>query len=65
MVSPAHFAGGIDGSDPSSTPGAGITDFRQWSGLGSIGQVTSFGLDSAGEIYLTVADGRVLKLVPG
>ena len=45
--------------------GSGITDYRQWTGLGTIGQVTSFGLDSAGEIYLTVADGRVLKLVPG
>jgi len=45
--------------------GTGVTDFREWSGLGSIGQVTSFGVDSSGEIYITVADGRLLKLVPG
>jgi glucose/arabinose dehydrogenase len=43
----------------------GVTGFREWTALGSLGQVTSFGLDSAGEIYVTVADGRLLKLVPG
>ena len=41
-----------------------VTGFREWTTLGSLGQVTSFGLDSSGEIYVTVADGRVLKLVP-
>ncbi|MGH8929041.1 MAG: PQQ-dependent sugar dehydrogenase [Acidimicrobiia bacterium] len=45
--------------------GSGITDFKEWTGLGSIGQVTSFGVDAAGEMYITVADGRVLKMVPG
>ena len=43
----------------------GVTDFREWTALGSVGQVTSFGLDSTGEIHMTVADGRLLKLVPG
>ena len=43
----------------------GVTGFQEWTALGSLGQVTSFGLDSAGEIYLTVADGRLLKLVAG
>ena len=45
--------------------GGAVTDFREWTDLGSIGQVSSFGVDSTGELYITVADGRVLKLVPG
>jgi glucose/arabinose dehydrogenase len=45
--------------------GGGVTDFREWDEVGSIGRVTSFGVDAGGEIYLTVADGRLLKLVPG
>ena len=45
--------------------GGVATDFREWTDLGSVGQVLSFGVDSAGEIYMTVADGRVLKIVPG
>ena len=45
--------------------GGAVTDIREWTVLGSIGQVSSFGVDSTGELYITVADGRVLKLVPG
>lgn len=33
--------------------------------LGTAGQVTSFGLDSAGELYVMNMDGQLLKLVPG
>lgn len=32
--------------------------------LGSIGPITSFGLDSAGELYLTTQDGRLMQFVP-
>jgi glucose/arabinose dehydrogenase len=32
--------------------------------LGSLGQITSFGEDSSGEIYALTIDGQVLKLVP-
>jgi glucose/arabinose dehydrogenase len=36
-----------------------------WSGqLGLIGGITSFGLDSSGELYITTYDGNVLQLVP-
>lgn len=45
--------------------GSGIAEWKEWTALGSIGRVTSFGVDSAGEIYLTVIDGRVLRLVRG
>ena len=45
--------------------GGVATDIREWTELGSVGQVLSFGLDSAGEMYITLADGRVLKVVPG
>jgi hypothetical protein len=45
--------------------GGVATEIREWTDLGSVGQVLSFGVDSAGEMYITVADGRVLKVVPG
>ena len=32
--------------------------------LGSLGPVTSFGQDAAGEIYVLTMDGTVSKLVP-
>lgn len=32
--------------------------------LGTPGSVTSFGLDGAGELYVTTIDGQLLKLVP-
>jgi hypothetical protein len=46
------------------TAGA-VTDINEYTQFGSIGQVTSFGVDSAGELYITLAGGRVLKLVRG
>ena len=39
-----------------------VTDRRQWE-VGSIGNVTSFGEDAQGELYL-LAGGRVLRIVP-
>ena len=40
------------------------TDRRQWD-LGAIGNITSFGLDSNGEIYITSSNGRVYRLARG
>jgi glucose/arabinose dehydrogenase len=41
------------------------TDVTDWSdALGYVGAVTSFGEDSAGELYITAQDGRVFKIVP-
>jgi hypothetical protein len=39
-----------------------VTDRRVWD-VGSIGNVTSFGEDAQGELYL-LAGGRVLRIVP-
>ncbi len=45
--------------------GGRAVDHRDWSAdLGTIGQVTSFGMDGFGELYVTTTDGLVLKLVP-
>lgn len=38
-------------------------ELRQWS-LGTMGQVTSFGEDSSGELLVCTADGRVWRIVP-
>jgi glucose/arabinose dehydrogenase len=38
------------------------TDLRDWN-LGSVGSITSFGEDAAGELYLTSSNGRVYKFV--
>ena len=40
--------------------GAQATDQRQWQ-VGDIGNVTSFGEDSAHELYITTAAGRILR----
>jgi Glucose/sorbosone dehydrogenases len=40
------------------------TDQRDWN-LGNVGSVTSFGVDAAGELYLTSSNGRVYKFVKG
>jgi glucose/arabinose dehydrogenase len=42
---------------------AGDVTLHDWS-PGDIGNVTSFGADAAGEIYITNSAGEVLKLVP-
>jgi hypothetical protein len=46
------------------TYNGGASDQRDWN-LGSIGNITSFGEDSSGEIYITSSNGRVYKLVRG
>jgi len=40
-----------------------VTDWTDQ--LGVIGAITSFGEDSAGEIYITTLEGNLLQLVPG
>ncbi|HEY7563824.1 MAG TPA: PQQ-dependent sugar dehydrogenase [Acidimicrobiia bacterium] len=45
--------------------GGTAVDVHEYTELGSLGSVTSFGVDSAGEIYVTVAEGQLLKLVRG
>lgn len=42
--------------------GSAVADAREWE-VGDIGNVTSFGEDSARELYLTTAGGIVLKMV--
>ena len=45
--------------------GGKATDVRNLSsGLGGFGRINSFGVDDNGEIYLLLADGRVVKVVP-
>ena len=39
------------------------TDSREWTALAPGGEITSFGEDARGELYLLVADGRVLRIV--
>jgi len=39
-------------------------DGREWY-VGNLGSVTSFGVDAAGELYLTSANGTVYRIVPG
>ncbi|HEV7276265.1 MAG TPA: PQQ-dependent sugar dehydrogenase [Devosiaceae bacterium] len=42
------------------------TDLTNWTeSVGSIGGVTSFGTDAAEELFVTLAEGRILQLVPG
>jgi glucose/arabinose dehydrogenase len=43
--------------------GSVVADAREWE-VGAIGNVTSFGEDSARELYITTAAGMVLKIVP-
>ena len=37
---------------------------QEWN-VGGLGSVTSFGADAAGEMYVTSAEGRVYRIVPG
>lgn len=41
----------------------GVRDQRTWS-IGNVGLITSFGEDSAGELYVLSQDGRVFRLQP-
>jgi glucose/arabinose dehydrogenase len=43
--------------------GGRAVDHREWS-LGSLGQITSFGVDAAGELYILTGNGRVYRLEP-
>ncbi len=40
-----------------------VTEEREWSDLAPNGQITSFGQDAGGELYLMTAGGRVAKIV--
>lgn len=45
--------------------GGGATDARDWTeDLGRLGQVTSFGVDDSGELYLTTWEGGLFRLDP-
>jgi hypothetical protein len=39
-----------------------VTDYSE--AFGNVGNIMSFGRDSAGELYIVMQDGRLLKLVP-
>jgi hypothetical protein len=42
------------------------TDLTDWTAqLGGQGEISSFGLDSAGELYITTLNGRLFKVVKG
>jgi glucose/arabinose dehydrogenase len=43
---------------------AGVTEQRDW-GIGSVGNVVSFGQDGQGELYLIGANGSIWKIVRG
>ena len=42
--------------------GGAAVDQREWT-IGNVGNVTSFGVDSAGELYMLSSNGRVYRLV--
>ena len=45
--------------------GAGVADLTSYAdAFGSIGDVTSFGLDSAGEMYVMTGFGALMKFMP-
>jgi glucose/arabinose dehydrogenase len=45
--------------------GGAAQDASVWGELGRVGSVTSFGVDSAGELYVVTGEGLVAKVVPG
>jgi glucose/arabinose dehydrogenase len=44
--------------------GGAAIDRREWPALHTGGQITSFGEDAAGEVYVVTAGGRILRLEP-
>jgi glucose/arabinose dehydrogenase len=59
----ADYCGGIINSF--RYEGGAAEDAGAWGELGRVGSVTSFGVDSAGELYVVTGEGLVAKLVPG
>jgi len=56
-----------DGSDPSTFDGTSFTEFNHWAGLivptsGTIGQISSFGEDAAGNLYIVDLGGEIFRL---
>jgi glucose/arabinose dehydrogenase len=43
--------------------GAAVRDTHEWSPSGALGNITSFGLDAAGEMYVVAQGGTVYKIV--
>ena len=62
---PASIAGGnCDAVDATFVDGQ-VTDPQDWtSDLAAIGEVTSFGLDGAGNLYTANWDGEIHRIVP-
>ena len=43
----------------------GVTEMREWAERGTLTSLTSFGVDAAGELYATTADGRIWRMQRG
>jgi glucose/arabinose dehydrogenase len=56
-----YCAGFVRSFRVNGTAAGPVTDWTRQ--IGDVGQITSFGEDSAGELYITAEDGRVFKIV--
>ena len=45
--------------------GGNATDTREWPTLNTHGQITSFGEDARGELYVVLAGGTIYRIAPG